>query len=121
MAELPTAAGAAGGVRGDDLLPEADPELESNSWLLWLDFWAQAARNAEVAEVRREVRRALAGDDRRRWCRAGQEAGEFATVDPIDSRSFVSALLDGLTIQIALDDPVVDPVSAYELCMRYHS
>ena len=51
--------------------------------------------------------------------RAGQEAGEFADVDPHPFAIFVSALLDGLTIQMALDDPVVDPVSAFELCMRY--
>jgi hypothetical protein len=31
----------------------------------------------------------------------------------------VSSLLDGLTVQIALDDPVVDPVSAFELSMRF--
>jgi AcrR family transcriptional regulator len=100
-----------------NLLPDPDPELESN-WQLWLDFWAQAARNDDVANVRREF------DER--WRKvivslvvAGQEAGEFARIDPHPFSIFVSALLDGLTIQIALDDPVVDPLSAYELCMRY--
>ena len=34
-------------------LNEADPEPDS-SWQLWLDFWAQAARNAEVASVRQK-------------------------------------------------------------------
>jgi AcrR family transcriptional regulator len=99
------------------LLPDTDPELESN-WQLWLDFWAQAARNADVASVRRK------SDERWRvvivsLVHAGQEAGEFADIDPKPFAIFVSALLDGLTIQIALDDPVVDPVSAYELCMGY--
>jgi AcrR family transcriptional regulator len=99
------------------LLPDRDPQPEGNSQL-WLDFWAQAARNPDVASTRRK------SDDRWReviasLVHAGQEAGEFADIDPVPFAVFVSVLLDGLTIQIALDDPVVNPVSAYELCMRY--
>ena len=45
-------------------LTEADPEPAS-SWQLWLDFWAQAARNAGGRERPAEVRRALARDHRR--------------------------------------------------------
>jgi AcrR family transcriptional regulator len=100
-----------------NLLPDSDPELDSN-WQLWLDFWVQAARNADVAGVRRQ------SDERWRevlvsLVLAGQQAGEFRAIDPGAFSIFISALLDGLTVQIALDDPVVDPVSAFELCMRY--
>ena len=100
-----------------NLLPDPDPELESN-WKLWLDFWAQAARNADVAGVRQK------SDERWRQVIVslvvtGQEASEFADLDPHPFSIFLSALLDGLTVQIALEDPVVDPVSAYELCMLY--
>ncbi len=100
-----------------NLLPDSDPDLESN-WQLWLDFWVQAARNADVAGVRRK------SDERWRdvivsLVLAGQESGEFVSIDPYPFSIFVSALLDGFTVQIALDDPVVDPVSAFELCMRY--
>ena len=117
MDKLPTAAERLEEFVAMNLLPDPDPDLES-TWQLWLDFWAQAARNADVASVRREF------DERWRevivsLVRAGQEAGEFADIDPHPFSIFLSALLDGLTIQIALDDPVVDPVSAYELCMRY--
>src|SRR5258708_31680413 len=34
-----------------NLLPDPDPELEA-SWQLWLDFWAQAPRNADGARFR---------------------------------------------------------------------
>jgi AcrR family transcriptional regulator len=100
-----------------NLLPDPDPDPES-TWKLWLDLWAQAARNADVAVVRREF------DERERevvvsLVEAGQEAGEFAGIDPHPFSVFVCALLDGLAIQIALEDPAVDPISAYELCMRY--
>lgn len=100
-----------------NLLADPDPDLDGN-WLLWLDFWAQAARNPDVATMRRQY------DERWRdvivaLVKAGQAAGEFADIDPVPFSIFVSALLDGLTVQIALEDPVVDPDSAYELCMRY--
>jgi len=120
MDELPTAAARLEEFVAMNLLPDSDPELESN-WQLWLDFWVQAARNANVAGLRRT------SDERWRevivtLVRSGQGAGEFAAgVDPDEFSIFVSALLDGLTVQIALNDPVVDPVGAFELCMRYIS
>jgi AcrR family transcriptional regulator len=100
-----------------NLLPDREPEPES-TWRLWLDFWTQAARNPDVANVRQEFDL--------RWRElvisvvlAGQRAGEFADIDPHPFSIVVNALVDGLAIQIALEDPVVDPVSAYELCMLY--
>jgi AcrR family transcriptional regulator len=98
-------------------LSEAEPEPAS-SWGLWLDFWAQAARNGEVASVRQK------SDERWRdiiasQVREGQEAGEFREVDAASFAIYLSTLLDGLTIQIALNDPVVDPVRAFELSMRF--
>ncbi len=99
------------------LLPDPEPEPEG-TWKLWLDFWAQAARNPDVANVRQEF------DERWRevvvsLVVAGQEAGEFADIDPHPFSIFLCALLDGLAIQVALEDPVVDSISAYELCMLY--
>ena len=117
MSSLPTAAARIEEIVAMSCLPEADPEPHS-SWLLWLDFWAQAARNPEVASVRQK------SDERWRemitsLVLAGQAAGEFAGVDAADFSVCLSALLDGLAIQIALDDPVVDPVGAFELSMHF--
>ncbi|HET9895236.1 MAG TPA: TetR/AcrR family transcriptional regulator [Streptosporangiaceae bacterium] len=117
---LPTAARRIEEFVAMNLLPDSspdDPAMESN-WQLWLDFWVQAARNDDVAVLRRK------SDERWRemivtLVRSGQAAGEFANIDPHPFSIFLSALLDGLTVQIALDDPVVDPVSAFELSMRY--
>ena len=50
---------------------------------------------------------------------AGQEAGEFGPVDAEDFAVTLSALLDGLAIQIALQDPSVDAGRAFELGMRF--
>jgi AcrR family transcriptional regulator len=98
-------------------LSDAEPEPAS-SWQLWLDFWAQAARNPEVAAVRQK------SDERWReviadLVRTGQETGEFQQVDATSFAVSLSTFLDGMTIQIALDDPVVDSPLAYELSMRF--
>ena len=117
MSALPTAAARLEEIVAMSCLPEDDPEPHS-SWLLWLDFWAQAARNPEVAGVRQK------SDERWRemissLVLAGQEAGEFAPVDPAEFAICLSALLDGFAIQIALADPVVDPAAAFELSMHF--
>ncbi len=117
LAELPTAAARLEEVVAMFCLAESDPEPDS-SWQLWLDFWAQAARNAEAAAVRRksdEMWRATIAD----LVQAGQDAGEFAAVDKEKFAIGLSALLDGLTIQIALEDPAIDSVSAFELSMQF--
>jgi AcrR family transcriptional regulator len=117
MAQLPTAAARIEEIVAMSCLPEADPEPGS-SWQLWLDFWAQAARNDEVATVRRKSderwRDEIAG-----LVLTGQAAGEFREVDARGFAVTLTALLDGLTVQIALEDPVVDPAGAFELSMHF--
>jgi AcrR family transcriptional regulator len=117
MAAMSSAAARIEEIVAMSCLAEADPKPGA-SWSLWLDFWAQAARNPEVASVRQK------SDERWRdliseLVLAGQEAGEFRQVDPGTFAICLSTLLDGLTIQIALDDPVVDSVGAFELSMQF--
>lgn len=90
---------------------------DADSWALWLDLWAQAARHPAVARVREEF------DERwretlRTIVRDGQASGEFQAIDADNFAVGFSALLDGLSIQIALEDPVVDAQRAFELSMR---
>jgi AcrR family transcriptional regulator len=117
MAQIATAAGKLEEIVAMCTLPEADSEPET-SWVLWLDLWAQSVRHPEVAGVRQKF------DERWREliCSLvveGQEAGEFAPGDPEDFTVLLSALLDGLAVQIALSDPAVDAGRAYELSMRF--
>ena len=119
VAAIPTAAGRIEELVAMSCLPEADAEL-STSWVLWLDLWAQSARHPEVASVRQN------SDERWREtiCSlvvAGQEAGEFGQVDPVDFADSLAAMMDGLAVQIALDDPSVDAGRAFDLSMRYVS
>ncbi len=117
MAELPTAAARIEEIVAMSCLPEADAEPRS-SWTLWLDFWTLAARNPEVAGLRQR--------DDERWrdmisslVTEGQQAGEFRVVDADNFAILICSLLDGLAIQIALDDPVVGPERAFGICMQF--
>ena len=94
-----------------------NPEPRS-FWLLWLDFWAQSPRSAGVGAVRQK------SDERwretiRSVVQAGQEVGEFAPTDVDNFTITLAGLLDGLAVQIALEDPEVPPQRAYELAMRF--
>ena len=117
LAAIGTAAGRLEELVAMTCLPEADTEPHE-SWLVWLDLWAQAGRHPEVASVRRKF------DERWRETISaivleGQDTGEFGPVGPADFAVTLSALLDGFAIQIALGDPSVDAGRAFELTMRF--
>jgi AcrR family transcriptional regulator len=117
LAELTSAAAQLEELVAMSCLPEVVPD-PNVSWTLWLDFWALAARNPEVAGLREKA------DERWRdmigsVVRAGQEAGEFKDVEPRSFAILLSGLLDGLAIQIALEDPVVGPERAFDLSMCF--
>jgi AcrR family transcriptional regulator len=117
MADIPAAAGRLTEIIAMTCLPETDPEPRS-WWMLWLDLWALSPRSPGVAAVRRKF------DERwremiRSLVLTGQEAGEFAPVDADDFAITLSSLLDGLAVQIALDDADVPPSRAFELALGY--
>jgi AcrR family transcriptional regulator len=117
MADIPTAAGRLTELIAMTCLPETDPEPRS-WWLLWLDLWALSARNPGVAAVRQKF------DERwrqtiRSIVLAGQESGEFAPVDVADFTITLSSLLDGLAVQIALEDAEVPPQRAFDLVLAH--
>jgi AcrR family transcriptional regulator len=117
MAAIPSAAGRLTEIIAMSCLPDAGPEPRS-AWLLWLDLWALSARNPGVAAVRQKF------DERwresiRSLVLAGQEAGEFAPVEAGDFTIMMTSLLDGLAVQVALDDSEITPQRAYDLAMRF--
>lgn len=87
-------------------------------WGLWLDLWAQAIRHEEVARGRAEL------DDRWRSViaeivEAGRRDGDIGDVDARRFAITFAALLDGLSIQVALSDAEVDGDTAYEIAMAF--
>jgi AcrR family transcriptional regulator len=100
-------------------LPD-DNDDTPGTWGLWFDLWAQAFRHPEVKKDRVELDqrwRAMIA----RVVRDGVDAGEIETVDAEEFSIAFAALMDGLSIQTALDDPVVDAKRAYQVAMRFAS
>jgi AcrR family transcriptional regulator len=82
---------------------------------LWFDLWAQAFRHSEVKAGRVE--------QDARWRKMIVDAVKSDELDvAVDVRMFAlafAALLDGLSIQVALEDPEVDMDVAYGIAMRF--
>jgi len=70
-------------------------------WLLWFEVWANAATDPELAEVQRQ----LDGWWRQQMAEVigyGTERGAFHPADRERAVSILSALTDGLSVQLAL-------------------
>ncbi len=118
MAAMSSAAGRLEELIAMNFLVEVEGEPTS-SWLLWLDLWAQSVRLPEVASVRQKF------DERWREMITALVAGRArnpassARWTPDGFALALSALLDGLALQVALQDPSVSPARAFDVGMRY--
>jgi AcrR family transcriptional regulator len=93
-----------------------EAEDDFDEWVLWLDLWARAPRDLDVARDReamdRRWRATIAG-----IVREGQAAGEFSQIDPDAFALRLGALIDGLAIQVVLHDPEVTRERMFDLCI----
>jgi AcrR family transcriptional regulator len=99
------AATAAGGgsalERLDRILRLYFPSGSSEAWVLWIDAWSQALRDPELAKISRQL------DLRWKQTMAaviaeGVATGEFACPDPEATAWRLTALLDGLGVQVTV-------------------
>jgi hypothetical protein len=98
-------------------VPDGDSEIPG-AWGLWFDLWAQAFRHPLVAKDR------LALEKRWRSTISGVVSDGVAAeeIEPVDAEDFAvtwAVLLDGLSIQVALKDPIVDPDRAFDIAMTF--
>ncbi|HQR28341.1 MAG TPA: TetR/AcrR family transcriptional regulator [Nocardioides sp.] len=87
-------------------------------WGLWFELWCEAFRHPEVARDRRQLDeqwRAII----RRVVLAAVEDGEVAAVDVDRFALTWAALLDGLAVQVALEDEVVTEQVAQEVALTF--
>jgi AcrR family transcriptional regulator len=94
-------------------VPEGAGEIPG-AWGLWFDLWAQAFRHDEIKAGRAEL------DSR--WRKMIVAALDSSELSSKEKRMFAlefSALLDGLSIQVALEDPEVDSDLAYDIAMHF--
>ncbi|AGP55658.1 TetR/AcrR family transcriptional regulator [Streptomyces rapamycinicus] len=86
-------------------------EGQRQQWLVWMDLWAEAARSTAIgrlhADFYQQWRRTVAEVIRR-----GIEQGVFRTVDPEFSALRLTALIDGLAIQVLATGPGAGGTSA---------
>jgi AcrR family transcriptional regulator len=98
-------------------VPQGEGEVPGD-WGLWFDLWAQAFRHPEIAKDRIELDQRWR-DTIAQVVRDGQARGEIGAVDADAFAITFSALIDGLSIQVALRDPVVDPDRAFAIAMAF--
>jgi AcrR family transcriptional regulator len=115
--KLPSAVKRLEAVVAMTFLPD-EGEDSGESWSMWLDLWAAAVRQPEIRRVREEFDEHWR-ETIRTIVREGQAAGEFNDIDVDDFAVGFSALLDGLAIQVALEDSAVPPERAVELSLDY--
>ena len=104
--------------RIENLVEACLPESKDvpDDWGLWFDLWAQAFRHPEVKKDRAQLDeqwRALIA----RVVEAGIASNEIAQVDVQAFTVMWAALLDGLVVQVALEDPVVDVAMATRVAL----
>ncbi len=89
----------------------------AGDWGLWFDLWAQAFRHPEVKKDRADLD-AQWRDLIARIVQDGIDHGEIQKVDVHEFAVMWSSLLDGLVIQVSLDDPVVTPALARRIALE---
>lgn len=92
-----------------------------NDYTLWMELWVRARRDPTVRSnyFRLNCReRSLIAE----IVRSGQADGEFSRdVDPDDFALALSALMDGLGVQVTLGQPDVTPERMVERCLAFAS
>jgi AcrR family transcriptional regulator len=94
------------------------PEFERlDEWALWIEVWVRALRDPEMAKDREVLDQ--------RWrsqladlIRGGQASGEFSSGEEADELALrLQTLIDGLAIQVILNDSEVSPERMHRTCM----
>jgi hypothetical protein len=89
-----------------------------DEWALWIEVWVRALRDPEMAKDREVL------DERWRSqiaeiVRAGTHTGEFSsTEDPDELALRLACLIDGLAIQVVMNDSKVTPGRMHRACMQ---
>jgi AcrR family transcriptional regulator len=87
-----------------------------DEWALWMEVWVRALRDPQMAKDREIL------DQRWRQSiadiiRAGQASGEFPARDADETALRLGSLIDGLAIQVIMNDSQVSPERMHRACM----
>jgi AcrR family transcriptional regulator len=99
-------------------VPGLLPEYERlDEWALWIEIWVRALRDPKLAQEREVLDR--------RWrqsiadiIRLGRSTGEFPDGEDADQLGLeLGAMIDGLAIQVLMNDTAFTPTRMFEVCM----
>lgn len=89
---------------------------EDANWTLWLELWTRALHDGPMREAEREVEG--------RWrslltevIEEGRSTGEFTTDSAKDAALVLGAMIDGLAVQVTIEDPVVSRERMLRVCV----
>lgn len=85
-------------------VPEGSNDME---WMLWIDGWGEALRNPMMRKISQELDEQSA-DLLERVIRKGVERAEFICADPAAAAMRITALVDGLAVQFAAHDGMMN-------------
>ncbi len=87
----------------ESYVPEGSDDVE---WMIWIDAWGEALRNPKMKPISQELdEQSIAVFEE--TLRAGNESGEFHCVNPRESATRISGLIDGLAVQYAAHEGVL--------------
>jgi AcrR family transcriptional regulator len=89
-----------------------------DEWALWIEVWVRALRDPEMARDRETLDQ--------RWraqiadiVRGGQASGEFTSTEDADELALrLASLIDGLAIQVIMNDSQVSAERMHRACME---
>lgn len=82
------------------------PEEDDYAWMLWIDSWGEALRNEAMQEISQELD-LQSKAQLEAIIREGVASGEFRCTDPNGAAWRLSALADGLAIQMAAHSGII--------------
>ncbi len=88
-----------------------------DEWALWIEVWVRALRDPQMAKDR-EVLDQRWRDQIADIIRTGQRSGEFPQKDPAELALRLGALIDGLAIQVIMNDSEITPEKMHRACME---
>ncbi len=96
--------------------PAEGLQRDDNEWQLWLETWSRSRHVPELAAERSrmdELLRATIAD----IVELGINQGTMKHPDPAAFSVMLSSLIDGLAIQVLLQDPRVDTATMQSICL----
>lgn len=89
---------------------------EDANWTLWLELWTRALHHDPMRDAERQVEgrwRALLTD----VIEEGRRTGEFTTDSPENAALAIGAMIDGLAVQVTIEDPEVSRERMLAICV----